>query len=320
MEKLHSQIIENVTLASGLKISSISLSYQIFGQELGTSPVVLVNHALTGNSNVAGEQGWWNSLIGEDQLISLQKFTVICFNIPGNGYADTELLENYQDFTTADIATFFWKGLDALKVEQIYAIIGGSLGGGIAWEMSFARPHQILHLIPIASHWKANDWLVGNVLVQEAILNHSSNPVHDARLHAMLLYRTPQSLQEKFKGERINTNFQVESWLFYHGQKLTQRFELKAYLLMNHLLKTIGLSLEQKDLEDLGAKTAIQIHQIGINSDYFFIPKDNKLTHQLLKAIGAQSFYHEIESIHGHDAFLIEYEQLNAILKPIFGR
>ena len=101
--------IKNHFLVSG-KILDIDLSYQIFGKELHSAPIVLVNHALTGNSNVSGENGWWNSLIGENKIIDTNKFSVLCFNIPGNGF-DGNLVENYQDVKPKDVATIFLSGL-----------------------------------------------------------------------------------------------------------------------------------------------------------------------------------------------------------------
>jgi hypothetical protein len=112
--------------------------------------------------------------------------------------------------------------------------------------------------------------------------------------------------------------YKVESWLLHHGEKLTGRFELSAYKLMNHLLKTIGENTTEKDLQDFAKISPTKIHQIAINSDYFFAPNENIKTHNLLSSITNNLSYHEINSIHGHDAFLIEYERLNNILKTIF--
>ena len=84
----------------------ITLSYEQFGRELHTAPVVLVNHALTGNSNVAGADGWWAPLVGPGKCIDTDRFTILCFNIPGNGY-DGFLIENYRDFVAADVARIF---------------------------------------------------------------------------------------------------------------------------------------------------------------------------------------------------------------------
>lgn len=319
MRDLHNIQHDN-KLLSVVVGEDVALTYQVFGKPIATAPVVLVNHALTGNSNVAGENGWWNSLIGYDEVIDLGKFTVVCFNIPGNGYCGNpeNLIENYRSYTTKHIAALFWEGLKKIGVEELFAVIGGSLGGGIAWEMGFLRPKSIQYIIPIATNYKATDWLIGNVLVQDQILNNSVQPIHDARLHAMLLYRTPQSLQVKFNTEKINETYQIESWLQHHGTKLEQRFTLEAYKLMNHLLKTIGQDISEKELFVFATATNAKIHQIAINSDYFFTPDDNRKTHKQLQLVNNEIQYSEIDSIHGHDAFLIEYEQLNAILAPIF--
>ena len=321
MKALQHIKISNFLLQSG-EVCKINLSFQTFGLPVGMAPIVLVNHALTGNSNVTGEQGWWNDVVGENKVIDTKKHTIIAFNIPGNGYdaIPENLIENYKSFTTKDIASLFWKGLEYLKINQLFAVIGGSLGGAIAWEMAFIKPKSIQKLIPVASNWKANDWLIGNVLVQDTILNNSKNPIHDARLHAMLLYRTPQSLTAKFNSEKNNNQeiYKVESWLLHHGEKLTRRFELRAYKLMNHLLKTIGETSSEKDLQEFAKNSTTKIHQIAINSDYLFAPNENIKTHNLLSNNTKNLTYHEINSIHGHDAFLIEYERLNNILKTIF--
>jgi len=105
--------IVDFTLENGKLQKKISLFYQVFGQPIGTAPVVVVNHALTGNSNVTGKKGWWNELIGENKTIDTNAYTVIAFNIPGNGFDgnDDNLIENYKDYSVTDVAKFFWKGL-----------------------------------------------------------------------------------------------------------------------------------------------------------------------------------------------------------------
>jgi homoserine acetyltransferase len=64
---------------------SIPLSFETFGRPLGSAPIVLVNHALTGNSSVVGEHGWWKDLIGDDKCIDTAHYSILAFNIPGNG-------------------------------------------------------------------------------------------------------------------------------------------------------------------------------------------------------------------------------------------
>lgn len=316
--------ILNFKLENGKLLSKTPLFYQTFGQPIGNAPVVIVNHALTGNSNVTGDNGWWNDLIGENKIIDTNHFTAIAFNIPGNGFdgIPENLITNYKDFTAKDIANIFLEGINLLQIETVFALIGGSLGGGIAWEMANLQPTKFQNLIPIATDWKASDWVIANVLVQDQILNNSDNPIVDARLHAMLLYRTPQSLKKKFnrsKQSQLN-DFQIESWLVNHGFKLQNRFKLSAYKLMNHLLKTIDITKETNDFEVSAGKISANIHIVSVDTDYFFIPDENRETFEIVKPIKQNVFYHEIKSIHGHDAFLIEFDQLAQILEPIFNK
>lgn len=304
--------LQNFTTSSGNTID-ISLSYEIFGQPLHFAPVVLINHALTGNSTVAGEHGWWKTLVGENKIIDTNHYTVICFNIPGNGY-DGFFIDNYKDFKTADIAKIFLEGLKALHISRLFAIIGGSVGGAIGWEMLAIENDLAEKFIPVACDYKTTDWLHSQCLVQEFLLNHHEEPLQKARIHAMLCYRTPESLNQRF-----NKNYDFEKgllkshdWLNYHGKALNERFSLKAYHLMNQLLMTI-------DADESHLKTiTAEIHLIAVDTDLFFPAFEIKNCYNKSKADKNNIEYHEIKSIHGHDAFLMEYEQLNEILRNIF--
>ncbi len=313
--------ISNYTTKTG-KTFSVKMSYQLFGKPLHEAPIVLINHALTGNSNVAGEGGWWTQIVGPGKVIDTNLYTVLAFNIPGNGQDQnpSNLIENYQDFTARDIAQIFALALEDLKITQLFAVIGGSVGGGLAWELAALRPSLIEHLIPVASDWKSTDWLLANCHIQDRILNNSSEPLADARMHAMSLYRTPESLKSKFDrtlqdGEAI---FAVESWLNYHGKVLNERFQLAAYKLMNQVLRTIDITQGKQDFIQVASKITSNIHIITINSDLFFKPEENWETYVDLKIHKDNVTISEIQSIHGHDAFLIEFAQLEVILESIF--
>ncbi|MEG3658082.1 bifunctional aspartate kinase/homoserine dehydrogenase I [Arenibacter palladensis] len=317
---LHHLSINKYITYSG-KTLDINLSYEIFGQPLHSAPIILVNHALTGNSNVAGENGWWTTLIGEGKCIDTKKYTILCFNIPGNGY-DGFVIDNYKDFVAKDIAKIFLLGLEALKISKLYALIGGSLGGGIAWEMAALDPHLTEHLIPVASDWKSTDWLIANCQIQEQFLVNSKQPVHDARMHAMLCYRTPESFKERFKrstNEELKV-FNVESWLTHHGKKLQERFQLSAYKLMNQLLKTIDINRNGEEAFVNLQNSDTNIHIIGVDSDLFFTAQENKDTFKKLAQANSNVTYGEIHSLHGHDAFLIEFNQMEELLKGVFER
>ncbi|CAM3926107.1 bifunctional aspartate kinase/homoserine dehydrogenase I [Flavobacterium weaverense] len=311
--------LQDFTTHNGAFYATLNLSYQVFGAALHTAPIILINHALTGNSQVIGESGWWNEIVGVDKTIDTRKYTIIAFDVPGNGF-NSATIENYRDFIARDIAKIFLEGLRVLKVDQLFALIGGSVGGGIGWEILALKPKLTQNFIPIATDWKATDWLIANCYLQEQILNNSKKPIEDARIHAMLCYRTPESFKEKFNRD-INLQletFQVESWLNYHGEKLEKRFQLAAYKMMNQLLKTIDITRNRESLESLISKVDANIYIVGINSDLFFTAKENKETYNDIKKFKNNVFYSEIDSQHGHDAFLMEYEQLDNLLEVVF--
>lgn len=263
--------IYDFVLENDKRRSHVKLTYQIFGQPIGNAPVVLVNHALTGNSNVSGEKGWWKNVIDYDHIIDLHKYTVIAFNIPGNEYElENELSSDYKEVTTTDIAKIFWLGIDQLNIKSLFALIGGSLGGGISWEMAVLQPNRVQKLIPIATHYFASDWVIANVGIQDDILNQSQNPVAVARKHAMLLYRTPQSINQRFKNAKEGNIYTVNDWLSYHGIILTERFSLKAYKQMNYLLGTINIVKNGFKLNQYLKNVKLEVHAININSDLLF--------------------------------------------------
>ncbi len=318
-EQLQRLTIDHFVTESGATWHDLPLSYQLFGRSLGMAPVVLVNHALTGNSQLVGPLGWWNNLVGPDRRIDTQRYTILAFNAPGNGY-DGFQIANYEDFTARDTARIFVDGLNLLGIQELHAVIGGSVGGGIAWEIAALRPALAKHLVPIASDWRSTDWMIANTRVQEQILNNSSNPVYDARMHAMLCYRTPESFKRRFgrtRNEELDV-FNVESWLMHHGKKLQQRFQLAAYRLMNRLLGTIDITRGRGTVEDIAKQIEAQIHIIAVDSDLFFPARDSFATFLQLSEVRTGVQYQEIRSIHGHDAFLIEFEQLDTILEAVF--
>jgi homoserine O-acetyltransferase len=110
----------------------------------------------------------------------------------------------------------------------------------------------------------------------------------------------------------------VESWLSHHGTKLQKRFQLSSYKMMNQLLKTIDVTRNTGSFEEIVSKIEADIHIIGIDSDLFFTADENKATYRELKNYRKNVSYQEIVSIHGHDAFLIEYKQLHNLLQDIF--
>ena len=319
MSEIRTISIKNFKTHSGAIYSKINLYYQQFGRQIGKAPIVLVNHSLTGDANLTGDGGWWTEIIGKGKIIDTDKYTILGFNIPGKGVKG-QIFNKPEDFHTGDIASLFLLGLSNLKIKKLYALIGGSIGGGIAWEMAAISKDITKFLVPIAADWKANDWIIANTFLQKRIIENSKKPLQDARIHAMLTYRTPQSFENRF-GRTLNKEqgiFNIESWLIYHGEKLQKRFQLKAYIMMNHLLSSINIEREGEIALNIIKNIKSEIHMVAIDSDLFFTPIEDQKTFNSCKKVKKNIYYHEIKSLHGHDAFLIESQSMEKILSKIF--
>jgi len=318
-DELKHILLEDFETLTGSKIKKIQISYQVFGKELGSAPVILVNHALTGNSLVSGINGWWSEIIGFEKPIDTTKYSVLCFNIPGNGFNENNFDFNL-DLNLGDIALLFIKAIDKLKLTKLHAIIGGSIGGCLTWEMIALKNDLASIIIPVASDWKASDWLIANTFLQDRILKNSRDPVSDARIHAMTFYRSPKSLNTRFsRTKNLDKNmFNVESWLIHHGEKLRQRFSLKSYLFMNKLLSSTDITRDGESFTSKISNLKSSIHIVSVDSDIFFLPDEDYETYLIAKKNNLDITNHIIKSIHGHDAFLIETKQISDIFIKIF--
>jgi homoserine O-acetyltransferase len=134
------------------------------------------------------------------------------------------------------------------------------------------------------------------------------------------LYRTPASFKVKFNRSQLEDSsvFNIESWLEHHGKRLQERYQLAAYKMVNQLLKTIDITRNSDGFSEFASKIKATIHIIAIDSDLFFTANENQETYLELAKNQKSVTYHEILSPHGHDAFLIEYQQLEEILAPLF--
>ncbi|MEN8139242.1 MAG: aspartate kinase, partial [Bacteroidota bacterium] len=311
--------LENITTKSGAHVPEITLSYEVFGDESALNQNgILIVHALTGNSHVGGENGWWNDVVGKGKPINTLKHPVIAFNVPGNGF-DGVLLDAFDKFNAGDIADLFAASLKQLEVENLFAVIGGSLGGGITWHMATQYPGLFKKVIPFATHYQASDWVIGMSKIQRELLKIEKDPVQTARKMAMLFYRTPESYQSKFERTRVEKGgaYNVDSYLDYQGEKLNDRFALEAYKAMNYIMSTIDVAY-MESLDEVVSGIESEVHIVGVSTDLLFTAKESKEAFDKLKDAGKNVYYHEIESIHGHDAFLIENNQLEKILEQAF--
>ena len=133
----------------------------------------------------------------------------------------------------------------------------------------------------------------------------------------MLSYRSPQSFDSRFQRERKSAKYAVESWLDYHGDALSDRFHAKAYRNLNQILRQINAIGEGETFAAKLQPLATHIHVVTITSDLLFIPAEDDKTVEQLKQLGKKVDHFKIYSDHGHDAFLIEHQQVSAIIKGV---
>jgi homoserine O-acetyltransferase len=317
MKNIRTIDLHQFNLERGKQQALISLSYQIFGLPIGTAPIIVVNHSLTGNSNVCGRNGWWKDIIGENKTINSEAYTIIAFNIPGNGYNENpdDLIPNYRDFTLRDIATLFWEGLFKLKVNSLFALIGGGLGGAIAWEMAVLQPKRIEHLIPIATNWKATNRIIATVLIQDQLLNNSEDPLVDARYYAGLYFKNPEYVNQLFNRSNLDSDA-IET--IEECVSKNNKYQISGYRLMNFIQKYNDLCRNRADFNSVMKSIKANIHIIGIDTNSIYSIDENQNTFVRLQKIGSNVNYHEMESNFGNDAYIKETKKIASYLQPIF--
>ena len=301
-------------------LNPFPLSYEVFGRPLGSAPLILVGHALTANSSLTGDKGWWEPIVGSAKAIDTNRATVLCFNIPGNGY-DGFFFDADIQLTASDIARIFITGLENLSISEVALFVAGSVGGGIAWSMVAQNRIHFKRFVPIATDWKSTDWIIAHCHIQERLLEEETEwGLKLARQHAMLTYRTPQSFDSRFQRERKSSNYAVESWLDYHGDALTSRFHARAYRHLNQILRQIDAVPEDQSFESVFAPIKTEFYVVSITSDLLFIPTEDDKTVNSLRSLGKPTDHFKIYSLHGHDAFLIEHDQVAAVIKGIWSQ
>jgi homoserine O-acetyltransferase/O-succinyltransferase len=317
MKNIRTIDLFDFNLEKGKKQEHIALSYQTFGQPIGTAPVIVIHHSISGNSTVCGRNGWWNGLVGENKTIDTNSYTIIAFNIPGNGFGEDyeTLIPNYRDFTIRDIASIFWEGLFYLKIKTVFSVIGGGLGGAIAWEMAALQPNRIENLIPIATDWKTTDRIISNVLIQDQLLNNSEDPMVDARYYSNLYFKNTEYVNQLFR----RTNLESSSINAIEKCILTKnKCLISGYRLMNFIQKSNDLCRNRTDFKTVMSAIKATIYLIGIDTDGMYSVDENRSTFLKLRKIKSNVFYHEIESDFGQDAYLKESETIANFLQPIF--
>lgn len=338
---------ENFALEHGGLLPELRLRFETYGRlNPAKDNACLVFHALTGSAHLAGTygelalkglspleqafgpQGWWDDLVGAGKPLDPARHYVICANHIGSCYGSTGPLTpnpqtglaygpTFPRLTIRDLARAQARLLDLLGVEKV-TVIGGSLGGMVAMEFALLFPARVNKLVVLAAPPVHGPWARAfNRLSRDAITAdpaykggyYSEQPLglQLARSIAMLSYRAPKSFAERWR----QTPEQGESYVVYQGEKFIRRFDANAYLTLSLAMDThdvgrgrggIGMALERLQ--------PIPSLFVGIDTDVLYTASEVRDAAEL-----AGGRYEEIQSPHGHDAFLIETEQVGAILR-----
>lgn len=332
-ETFHSSL--PLHLESGESLPEYDLGYTTYGQlNSDKSNVVWVIHALTGDSKA---QEWWSGLIGEDKFFDPANHFIICANLLGSCYGSTQpFSENpqtgepyYYDFpqmTTRDLAQGLERLRIHLQIDTIHSLIGGSLGGQVGLEWAYILGNKLKNAVILASTAKTRPWVIGfNETQRMAIESDCSwgechelagqKGLETARAIAMLTYRHPLDLAAK-QADPDNKldNYRASSYLRYQGQKLAKRFNALSYWALSKTMDSHDLGRNRGTLEDALGKIEANVLAIGVDSDLLFLPEESQHISQHVK----KGTYKEITSTAGHDAFLIEFEQLSYLLKSFY--
>ncbi|NWF89495.1 MAG: homoserine O-acetyltransferase [Ignavibacteriaceae bacterium] len=282
-----------------------------------------------------GKSGWWDALIGPEKTFNTDKYFVICSNILGSCYGSTgpvsinpKTLKPFQiDFpsiTVRDIVRIQKSLIKTLGVNKIRTVAGGSLGGMQALEWGIMYPELVESVISIGTSAKHSAWAIGISEAQRlAIKNdpewlngyYKKQPAKGlslARQIAMISYRSMLSFEDKFGREYINNSkkFQVSNYLEYQGNKLVERFDANTYLLLTDVMDKHDISTNRDKTENVLKEMKTKLLAIGISSDILYPTHEQKY----MAEHASNAKYAEIKSRHGHDAFLIEFDQLSKII------
>ena len=292
------------------------------------APQVLVVHALTGSADAAGD--WWTPLIGPGRAFDTTRVGVLCANLVGGRYGSTGPTSvepstgrpwgrAFPEITARDEARALWALADRLGIERFALVTGGSLGGMIALEVALERPDRVDHLVPIAAPAATGPMAMAwNHIQLEVIDRLGVEGMAIARQLAMTTYRSEADFDERFGRDReVDGRFSIASYLDHQGDKLVDRFDPDTYRVLVRVMDGHDVGRDRGGvtvaLRALG-EAGVGLTGLGIEGDILYGPEQVRALVADAAAAGVQATYRELASTKGHDAFLIEWDQLTTIL------
>ncbi len=354
---------EPLTLKSGEVLSQYHLVYETYGKlNADKSNAVMICHALSGNHHVAGKYdeadknpGWWDNLIGPGKPLDTNKFFVIGLNNLGGCHGSSGPLStnpatdkpwgaSFPVVTVEDWVNSQVRLADYLGIQQLAAIVGGSLGGMQALQWTIAYPERVRHALVIASAPNLTAQNIAfNEVARQAIItdpefhggdyyNKGVLPRRGLRIARMLghiTYLSDDAMGAKF-GRKLrdghikygfDVEFEMESYLRYQGDKFAGEFDANSYLRMTRALDYFDPALEHcGDLSAALAKVKSDFLVVSFTSDWRFSPGRSR---EIVKALLDNELsvsYAEVTAAHGHDAFLMPDEHYHNIMRQYLAK
>ncbi|MEX0721369.1 MAG: homoserine O-acetyltransferase [Balneolaceae bacterium] len=337
-EAISHKINSPFTTESGFEISQPVVAYESWGElNFAKDNVVFICHALTGNSR-AGE--WFGGMMGAGKALDPEKHFIICPNILGSCYGTTgpcsinpetgkTYQANFPEITIRDIVRLNQQLLDELDLSGVELVVGGSLGGMTALEFAI-MDDRVKKAAVFAMGKTHSPWAIGISHAQrkaifadqnwEGGFYSQENPPNAglaaARAMAMITYRAPGNYEQKFRREIHPEKeiYQVESYLDYQGYKLADRFDANSYVILSKAMDSHDVSRGRGSFQEVLGKLDKPILIVGIESDLLYPIHEQKELAELLP----KGTFARVSSPYGHDAFLIEFDQINEHLTNFY--
>jgi homoserine O-acetyltransferase len=350
-EIAHENVVfpEGLTLDCGRTLRSVTVAFRTYGTlDAARANAILVCHALTADQYLAethpltGRAGWWSNVVGPGLTIDTDRYFVICANVLGGCMGSTGPRSPHDersnepwghDFppvTIRDMVRAQKKLVDHFGISQLFAVVGGSMGGMQVLEWASAYPEQVFAAVPIATaaHHSAQN-IAFNEVGRQAVFadpdwhdgeywRRGATPARGlavARMVAHITYLSEQALTRKF-GRRLrdassltllDDRFEVESYLQYQGSAFVRRFDANSYLSITRAMDFFDLAAEHGgDLARAFAGSRTRFCLVSFSSDWLFpTSASRQVVNALIRGAANVSFV-EIPSDKGHDAFLLD--------------